>query len=115
MVPTSLNLVIVAEALRNRRSELSSRLEAVRADQRRAGEPLSSDSEDRASQRENDDVVDAIGATARTELARIEAALERIAKGTYGVCVECGRPISSGRLQAIPYVERCSICAAKVE
>jgi len=36
-------------------------------------------------------------------LFEIEEALRRIADGTYGVCEETGKPISSARLRAIPW------------
>jgi DnaK suppressor protein len=37
----------------------------------------------------------------------IEAALERIARGTFGVCVDCGQPIERGRLRLLPWAARC--------
>ncbi len=44
-------------------------------------------------------------------LKDVEAALERIEAGTYGVCQECGRAIAQERLQAIPYTPWCIDCA----
>jgi DnaK suppressor protein len=40
----------------------------------------------------------------------IEAALQRIREGTYGVCVACGDDIQSGRLEALPWTQHCSRC-----
>jgi RNA polymerase-binding transcription factor DksA len=40
------------------------------------------------------------------ELAEVEAALERIRGGTYGVCEITGLPISAARLRAIPWARR---------
>lgn len=40
-------------------------------------------------------------------LAEIEAALGRIADGSYGKCVVCGRPIDEARLAAVPYATLC--------
>ncbi len=40
-------------------------------------------------------------------LAEIEAALGRIAEGTYGTCAACGRPIDAARLEAVPYAMLC--------
>jgi RNA polymerase-binding protein DksA len=40
-------------------------------------------------------------------LEEIEAALERIDTGTYGLCATCGRPIDSERLEAVPYATLC--------
>lgn len=51
---------------------------------------------------------------ARTRLHQIEAALDRIHGGTYGVCVECGRQINPARLEARPLSIRCVDCAASM-
>lgn len=110
MTQKVLNYKQSADGLEVRRQELAARLHAVRADQSRTREPLSLDWADRATQRENDDVVDAIGSSVQTELSRIEAALHRIEVGTFGRCVSCGAPIEVARLCAIPYAERCSRC-----
>jgi len=40
-------------------------------------------------------------------LAAIDAALQRIANGTYGRCERCGREIEEERLQALPYATLC--------
>ncbi|CAM3726066.1 TraR/DksA C4-type zinc finger protein [Cohnella lubricantis] len=40
-------------------------------------------------------------------LARINAALERMDKGTYGLCDTCGKPIPVERLEALPEATRC--------
>lgn len=101
----------IARRLRARRDELNGRLSEVRADQRRVREPLSLDSSDRAAQRENDDVIDAIGLSAEHELLEIKNALARIETGTYGRCIACGTRIGMARLHAVPYAQRCSSCA----
>jgi RNA polymerase-binding protein DksA len=38
-------------------------------------------------------------------LARVKAALDRIEKGTYGLCVRCGKPIDIKRLKILPYAD----------
>jgi DnaK suppressor protein len=40
-------------------------------------------------------------------LREIEGALGRIAEGTYGTCVVCGREIDAERLEAVPYATLC--------
>jgi RNA polymerase-binding transcription factor DksA len=45
----------------------------------------------------------ALSAQARQIIADIDAALERLAQGTYGYSLESGRPIGRERLQAIPW------------
>jgi DnaK suppressor protein len=48
-------------------------------------------------------------------LAKIEAALERIEEGVYGLCLECESKIPKARLNAIPYTPYCVKCASKLE
>jgi DnaK suppressor protein len=48
-------------------------------------------------------------------LTAIEAALERVEEGSYGVCEDCAGPIAKTRLQAIPYAAVCIKCAQKRE
>lgn len=49
------------------------------------------------------------------ELAAIDAALARIAAGTYGQCVDCGADIAPQRLQAAPEAARCIACQERAE
>jgi len=48
-------------------------------------------------------------------LELINEALERMERGTFGQCAECGEPIAKPRLQAIPYARHCIRCARKLE
>jgi RNA polymerase-binding transcription factor DksA len=48
----------------------------------------------------------------QTEVA---AALDRIEKGTFGKCEQCGCDISEGRLEALPYTRYCVDCAQRAE
>lgn len=48
-------------------------------------------------------------------LAHVDAALERIASGTYGTCENCGNPIGAERLEAMPWVTLCIDCKRKAE
>lgn len=48
-------------------------------------------------------------------LQQVEAALERIADGSYGSCTECGGRIPKMRLKAIPYTPYCVKCASELE
>jgi DnaK suppressor protein len=47
------------------------------------------------------------------QLERLRRARDKIAAGTYGVCVDCGQPIPEGRLRAIPDAERCVPCTSR--
>lgn len=44
--------------------------------------------------------------TANNLLEEVNEALERINNGTYGVCVDTGKPIPFERLMALPYAKR---------
>lgn len=46
-------------------------------------------------------------------LQAIEEALTRIERGTYGMCRDCGDPISEARLNAIPWTRVCITCKEK--
>jgi DnaK suppressor protein len=50
-----------------------------------------------------------------TQREQVVAALARIDAGTYGVCVDCGQPIPSERLEARPEVARCLADQEKAE
>lgn len=43
-------------------------------------------------------------------LGEIDGALERISKGSFGVCLQCGQRIPDDRLEAIPWAGRCMKC-----
>ena len=72
----------------------------------------SKDWEDLATEREADEVLEAMGQSGQQEIRQIKAALGRIASGEYGVCATCGDPISDERLNVLPYTPFCRNCAA---
>ncbi len=49
------------------------------------------------------------------ELAAIGAALERMGRGEYGACADCGVDIAYARLEAQPSALRCVACEARHE
>ncbi len=44
------------------------------------------------------------------QLELVDEALARLAAGTFGACVRCGRPIPLDRLEALPWAPRCIDC-----
>jgi DnaK suppressor protein len=50
---------------------------------------------------------------ARQHLAQIDAAMLRLADGSYGTCENCGQPIGAARLAARPAAATCINCAAR--
>jgi len=49
------------------------------------------------------------------EIRQIEAALERIDRGEYGNCIDCGLAIEFERLQVFPSAKRCLPCQGQHE
>jgi len=48
---------------------------------------------------------------ARDQLARLQDAQDRLARGDYGRCSGCGRRIPAERLQALPTATTCTACS----
>jgi RNA polymerase-binding transcription factor DksA len=90
-----------------RKAELMRRLGKIEAD---LDEQPNPDGEERATERENDEVLEGLGLQGQMELKAIEAALERIADGSYGTCIRCGGEISAERLEAVPHAALCRNC-----
>jgi len=74
-------------------------------------EPVSKDFEEQATEQEGDEVLESLGNAAVLEIQQIQAALERIENGTYGLCIGCGDPIPMARLVAFPTAVRCVDCS----
>jgi RNA polymerase-binding protein DksA len=96
------------ERLETKRDELTGRLERITANVRRS---LDADSEERAKELADSEVVDALGNEAREELVKISLALSRMDSGDYGLCTECGSSIATERMEAYPYADECIDCA----
>ena len=99
----------IAEALRGQLAELKARVDSM---DRALREPLSADFEEQAADLEGQDALGGIEDAALAEISQIEAALKRIAEGSYGVCAQCGDEIAPKRLEAQPTATRCIKCAA---
>jgi RNA polymerase-binding protein DksA len=100
---------VLEEALRARLVELETRLAKIKRD---VTQEHSADSAEQAQERENDEVVDAIGDETSRAIAAVRAALARIEEGSYGVCAACGEEIGAERLAAMPEAVHCINCAA---
>ncbi|MGH7322788.1 MAG: TraR/DksA family transcriptional regulator [Candidatus Rokuibacteriota bacterium] len=49
------------------------------------------------------------------QVAQINAALERLSRGDYGICHDCEEFIGLPRLRAVPFAQRCSPCQTRAE
>ncbi len=52
----------------------------------------------------------ALSAQALAAVEEIDAALAKIADGSYGACERCGEPVPKARLKALPYARLCVAC-----
>jgi RNA polymerase-binding transcription factor DksA len=97
--------------LKTRLAELDGRLQRIETHLEEAPNP---DWEEEAQESEMDEVLEGLGQAGTTEIQAINAALERIAKGTYGDCTRCGEEISKERLDVLPHTPLCKDCAHEV-
>jgi len=96
------------QTLLKRRTEITGDLAEI---EQSLDETPPKDWEDRASERQGDEVLEALGNVELDELRRIDAALARIEDGSYGICPKCGDTISDERLVAVPEAALCRECA----
>ena len=105
------DLEALAARLRSDRDEWEHRLGAIQRDRRRQTTPLDPDFGEQAVQRENDDALDALDERGRQAIAAIDAALSRLAAGSFGICARCGETIARERLEAQPTAAACVTCS----
>ncbi|MEM7742370.1 MAG: TraR/DksA C4-type zinc finger protein [Pseudomonadota bacterium] len=96
------------EHLLARRAELDAKLHKIEAS---LDQEPSKDFEDRATEREDDEVKEGLGNAGLLEIRQIDAALGRIEDGVYGECARCGNMISPDRLAVVPTTAFCRNCA----
>ncbi|MGH0035508.1 MAG: TraR/DksA family transcriptional regulator [Myxococcota bacterium] len=96
------------EKLEARREKLLARTGKIERDLRALANP---DSQERVTERENDEVLEGLGEAERAELEQIRLALARLDAGTYFQCQRCGGEIPEARLEAVPETTYCVACA----
>jgi DnaK suppressor protein len=100
----------IKEALRRKRSELveyqATQLSALYSPEKHH----LADLEEMASDTMDTDSVCALVDIGSSTLAEIDAALERIDDGTYGVCELCEQVIHPDRLEILPFASLCVAC-----
>lgn len=94
--------------LEARRDELLARMRDL---DRELDSHMNPDWEENATEREQDEALEALGHSAEVELRMIDAALSRMAGGEYGYCTRCGAEIADARLDLLPATPFCAACA----
>lgn len=96
--------------LEDQREELKGRLSVHGEDLREGGELPDIAGSDRAAEWEEREVGTRIVESEELLLEKIDHALDRIARGLYGLCESCGEAIPEARLDAKPSVALCLAC-----
>lgn len=108
-----LDLAALRHTLQARRDTLRQALRPGDADRPAASEV--SDLKDVAARHEADEVEDEHQRLELAELRDVEAALQRLERGEFGLCDACGAPIPAARLSANPAALRCVACQSARE
>lgn len=105
----------IKKQLLMRKHQLESRVTAINDDVSHKKQPLSADWAEQAVERENEEVLEALGNASLDEIHKIKRALQRIERGIYFECDECGEEINIERLKLLGATDRCTKCAEKLE
>jgi RNA polymerase-binding transcription factor DksA len=99
------------KSLLARREELAERVRRIDKELNHPEEPPAADFAEQASEQENLEVLRALESEGQSELALVDAALQRLDKGEHSRCSTCGGEIASARLSALPWTDTCIACA----
>lgn len=104
------------------RSDRAAALGSVQEELRQTSDPddtslekIPSDAGDRSEADRETDTTISMAQRHAVELEQIDAALARIADGTYGECEECGGDIGVARLEVQPTARLCIACQERLE
>jgi len=102
------------ELLRSKAAEIQLSMSAQAVAQKVARQECPSDEGD-LSQQSHEEWIFLNRNTLDAKLLReVEAALQRIENGTYGICQECEEEISVKRLNAVPWARYCVKCQEEI-
>jgi len=107
-------VVDMRSALLRRRGEMARVVNSNR-DQLAESQKNFADIGDRASEGVEDEIAAGLLSIESDQLDQIDAALHRIDAGTYGSCIDCGKPIPRKRLEILPFAKRCLVCEGQKE
>jgi DnaK suppressor protein len=102
------------EMMAHQRQQLLSVVQSTQAQMAEKSGDLP-DVSDRASEGFEDELAVGLMAIEAAQLDDIDYAIARIDDGTYGLCVDCGKPIPRKRLEVLPFARRCLACEGSNE
>jgi RNA polymerase-binding transcription factor len=103
------------ERLEMQREEVRQLLSRLEQETRSLDVDVPQDSADRSVINLSKETLFEQGSQRRGLLRRIEGAIERIQKGSFGTCLGCGQQIAVRRLQALPWTQYCLKCQEMIE
>jgi DnaK suppressor protein len=110
------NYDILRSRLQTEQERLVRELEQMKAsvrpaDERREGSPFGKREEEATEAAELETRLE-MEKRIKDQMAMVEHALAKFEDGTYGLCDNCGKPISPERLEALPQANLCLECKA---
>ena len=115
---TSGQRALLQAELEQRRDALRRQLDEHlrgRSEAERAHDMLTQDGDDAPQRLPEREIANALTAHERRELDAVVAALDRLGRGDYGSCVDCGVGIPYDRLKVEPWALRCVDCESRRE
>lgn len=103
------------ERLLQMRQEVLQEVQDVISAGRTIGQDGVADLGDMSSQGYHRDLLINLSETQRRKIHDIDMALERIARGEYGICMRCEEEISPKRMEVRPFSRYCVDCKTEVE
>lgn len=97
------------------REQIVGEVKQTYASSQEVGQDGIQDIGDEAANIYNKQILLSLNESERMRLQEVDEALDRIASGTYGICEECGEPISLKRLEVRPVAKYCVACLSKME
>jgi RNA polymerase-binding transcription factor len=104
----------IEDFLKARQTQLRQAVRTV-VTQRRATDNRTPDTASWATATLEDEIQVALMDRQSRQVAQIDAALQRLARGEYGLCHDCSEFIGVPRLKALPFAQRCSPCQGDAE
>lgn len=104
------NLDIIHQQLLTMQQSMTDKLASIKET---VTKEANTDWSEQAQERENDEVLDALGNEVRRELQLVNLALHRMKEGDYEYCDDCGELINIERLKVLPFTNHCIKCASK--
>jgi len=103
------------ERLIKMRRDVMQEVQGAQAASRDLGQDGVPDIGDMSSQTYHRDLLFNLSETQRQKLRDIDLALDRLAKGEYGICLKCEEEISPRRMEVRPFSRYCVECKSEVE